>query len=141
MIRRPPISTRTDTLFPYTTLFRSALLFHPCDLAADIIGQSANECHGIALALGNRALLFVPNGGHVRELRLIGQGVIEGTRLRGTDDILALLDQKPAIEKRGYDAVAGRRSSNSAMLTRLPLVLLDQEFPKPLVPNIFRYPR
>src|SRR3546814_3747067 len=23
MIRRPPVSTRTDTLFPYTTLFRS----------------------------------------------------------------------------------------------------------------------
>src|SRR3546814_15014664 len=23
MMRRPPISTRTDTLFPYTTLFRS----------------------------------------------------------------------------------------------------------------------
>src|SRR3546814_3983667 len=27
MIRRPPRSTRTDTLFPYTTLFRSP--FHP----------------------------------------------------------------------------------------------------------------
>src|SRR3546814_2325955 len=26
MIRRPPRSTRTDTLFPYTTLFRSALV-------------------------------------------------------------------------------------------------------------------
>src|SRR3546814_20071379 len=26
MIRRPPKSTRTDTLFPYTTLFRSVLL-------------------------------------------------------------------------------------------------------------------
>src|SRR3546814_4681612 len=26
MIRRPPRSTRTDTLFPYTTLFRSHLL-------------------------------------------------------------------------------------------------------------------
>src|SRR3546814_10083459 len=25
MIRRPPRSTRTDTLFPYTTLFRSTL--------------------------------------------------------------------------------------------------------------------
>src|SRR3546814_10384615 len=25
MIRRPPRSTRTDTLFPYTTLFRSAV--------------------------------------------------------------------------------------------------------------------
>src|SRR3546814_6713732 len=31
MIRRPPRSTRTDTLFPYTTLFRSklGLLFEP----------------------------------------------------------------------------------------------------------------
>src|SRR3546814_1274694 len=27
MIRRPPRSTRTDTLFPYTTLFRSAPVF------------------------------------------------------------------------------------------------------------------
>src|SRR3546814_13844190 len=26
MIRRPPRATRTDTLFPYTTLFRSAVL-------------------------------------------------------------------------------------------------------------------
>src|SRR3546814_2071077 len=26
MIRRPPRSTRTDTLFPYTTLFRSQLV-------------------------------------------------------------------------------------------------------------------
>src|SRR3546814_8750828 len=26
MRRRPPISTRTDTLFPYTTLFRSTVL-------------------------------------------------------------------------------------------------------------------
>src|SRR3546814_12407065 len=29
MIRRPPRSTRTDTLFPYTTLFRSMAVF--CD--------------------------------------------------------------------------------------------------------------
>src|SRR3546814_19468094 len=29
MIRRPPRSTRTDTLFPYTTLFRSALVRKP----------------------------------------------------------------------------------------------------------------
>src|SRR3546814_8283681 len=28
MIRRPPRSTRTDTLFPYTTLFRSGALKH-----------------------------------------------------------------------------------------------------------------
>src|SRR3546814_12302121 len=28
MIRRPPRSTRTDTLFPYTTLFRSKDIYH-----------------------------------------------------------------------------------------------------------------
>src|SRR3546814_14637275 len=33
MIRRPPRSTRTDTLFPYTTLFRSARVFHRQHLA------------------------------------------------------------------------------------------------------------
>src|SRR3546814_5616367 len=32
MIRRPPRSTRTDTLFPYTTLFRSEYEF--CDSGA-----------------------------------------------------------------------------------------------------------
>src|SRR3546814_17975912 len=30
MIPRPPISTRTDTLFPYTTLFRSPPGDDPC---------------------------------------------------------------------------------------------------------------
>src|SRR3546814_1196347 len=30
MIRRPPRSTRTDTLFPYTTLFRSGRLYAHC---------------------------------------------------------------------------------------------------------------
>src|SRR3546814_20314159 len=30
MIRRPPRSTRTDTLFPYTTLFRSIGMAHSC---------------------------------------------------------------------------------------------------------------
>src|SRR3546814_20113125 len=34
MIRRPPRSTRTDTLFPYTTLFRSAQHFTKADGAA-----------------------------------------------------------------------------------------------------------
>src|SRR3546814_5976704 len=29
MIRRPPRSTRTDTLFPYTTLFRSVFGYSP----------------------------------------------------------------------------------------------------------------
>src|SRR3546814_1658833 len=35
MLRRPPRSTRTDTLFPYTTLFRSFLLREPVGHRAD----------------------------------------------------------------------------------------------------------
>src|SRR3546814_3853018 len=34
MIRRPPRSTRTDTLFPYTTLFRSV---YPVDLENELV--------------------------------------------------------------------------------------------------------
>src|SRR3546814_13564849 len=38
MIRRPPRSTRTDTLFPYTTLFRSARLAHAGSAGDDVVG-------------------------------------------------------------------------------------------------------
>src|SRR3546814_3578535 len=40
MIRRPPRSTRTDTLFPYTTLFRSE---HP---ARRLLNSVAEACEG-----------------------------------------------------------------------------------------------
>src|SRR3546814_10114312 len=44
MLRLPPRSTRTDTLFPYTTLFRSEQFDHRLgDLAADrhqLVGES-----------------------------------------------------------------------------------------------------
>src|SRR3546814_4086444 len=44
MIRRPPRSTRTDTLFPYTTLFRSVLLRHLYGSAALCRGIAALSC-------------------------------------------------------------------------------------------------
>src|SRR3546814_13953939 len=39
MIRRPPISTRTDTLFPYTTLFRSHEAFTLEQHAEQVVGR------------------------------------------------------------------------------------------------------
>src|SRR3546814_4382628 len=49
MIRRPPRSTRTDTLFPYTTLFRSsfaavAWLFSSCSLDESNPASFTNNC-------------------------------------------------------------------------------------------------
>src|SRR3546814_15120987 len=37
MIRRPPRSTRTDTLFPYTTLFRAGMSMEPPELDRDAL--------------------------------------------------------------------------------------------------------
>src|SRR3546814_12665653 len=56
MIRRPPRSTRTDTLFPYTTLFRSgqmnarAIHFHR--LGVEIDGELAGADHRLRMPLG-----------------------------------------------------------------------------------------
>src|SRR3546814_1314384 len=41
MIRRPPRSTRTDTLFPYTTLFRSVASAAARDQRAERLGEVA----------------------------------------------------------------------------------------------------
>src|SRR3546814_11448746 len=52
MIRRPPRSTRTDTLFPYTTLFRSPL-HRPAagepsaDRGVDLVGPRQRALHDI----------------------------------------------------------------------------------------------
>src|SRR3546814_2083002 len=37
MLRRPPRSTRTDTLFPYTTLFLSARKLTPTTVRAELV--------------------------------------------------------------------------------------------------------
>src|SRR3546814_20843893 len=65
MIRRPPRSTRTDTLFPYTTLFRSQLVAELADAfvvqqitiapqheAGLIAGQGSGDRDEAALRLG-----------------------------------------------------------------------------------------
>src|SRR3546814_16933688 len=45
MIRRPPRSTRTDTLFPYATLFRSSLkLYRRCGLYGCSSLDRGNDC-------------------------------------------------------------------------------------------------
>src|SRR3546814_15653561 len=43
MIRRPPRSTRTDTLFPYTTLFRSAFARRQRQPVAAALRSGARE--------------------------------------------------------------------------------------------------
>src|SRR3546814_6487697 len=95
MIRRPPRSTRTDTLFPYTTLFRSAeavRLDHQGDegvdlVQADAVGQVAQ---GIGAALAGTQLQ-----GHQREVRCqrwVGAGELSADAVEGGVQAEARLD-------------------------------------------------
>src|SRR3546814_2358553 len=53
MIRRPPRSTRTDTLFPYTTLFRSQLMANRKILSYVLLGVLAV---GVAAVVVSRSI-------------------------------------------------------------------------------------
>src|SRR3546814_13884061 len=116
MIRRPPRSTRTYTLFPYTTLFRSKRTENPlCGAsqawavasaldAADFHAQARPHCRGQRDALDERALrpgrLGARDGidegadvGHQRvlaEARLADAGVHDARLLEAELDLAAL---------------------------------------------------
>src|SRR3546814_19492715 len=67
MIRRPPRSTRTDTLFPYTTLFRSdftALAEAGCGAGFDFSGY----CSQASFLLGNGLTEYVQSAQHLPEV-------------------------------------------------------------------------
>src|SRR3546814_6940653 len=89
MRRRPPRSTRTDTLFPYTTLFRSyvrrtvigegAFPPHaPCHLADDPpvgpcfsgAGKDRTLATDPPLRIGDRAVLFSPCRSRKGDMRI-----------------------------------------------------------------------
>src|SRR3546814_19413753 len=78
MIRLPPISTRTDTLFPYTPLFRSRVA----------IAGTPGAAHALA-RFGGAATLVLPEGEEgealaglpLRALRLAPEALVSAARL------------------------------------------------------------
>src|SRR3546814_19387129 len=90
LIRRPPRSTRTDTLFPYTTLFRSVEL-QILDPQGDIFLKGETDGNGNAL------LNYTLQSNHVLVAR------------RGSDVSLLPFNQ-PALDLSEF-AVSGRESA------------------------------
>src|SRR3546814_1607879 len=101
MIRRPPRSTRTDTLFPYTTLFRSlcTLAYVAAKTTKIALGTSVVVLpfrHPMELAKyaatldqlsGGRVILGVGVGGLIEEFQAMGipfeqRGAISDETLR-----------------------------------------------------------
>src|SRR3546814_20015784 len=63
VIRRPPRATRTDTLFPYTTLFRSVHLgWNVAGAAAIDVGSSTGGFTDVLLNRGVRCVHAVDSG-------------------------------------------------------------------------------
>src|SRR3546814_18582767 len=80
MIRRPPRSTRTDTLFPYTTLFRSR---EDEPVGEEIAPAAGSRGPAFVAALGGAANLASIDACTTR-LRLVvaDQGAADEARLR-----------------------------------------------------------
>src|SRR3546814_2569538 len=68
MIRRPPRSTRTDTLFPYTTLFRS----HHHVAARQLVGQHRKAREIAQLGLHAAGAIGAPGSSVERRQRVLG---------------------------------------------------------------------
>src|SRR3546814_16322397 len=112
MIRRPPRSTRTDTLFPYTTLFRSQLQ-QPSPDHRVFQPVAAVEIPGVAGAARAAARLVV---GHVRP----------GPRLVG---LLRFPGDQPVLDVDLSTARSGavgavRRPEDLIVLPELPVAVL-----------------
>src|SRR3546814_12604256 len=114
MIRRPPRSTRTDTLFPYTTLFRSMMQDGKALQAgtSHYLGTNFAEAAGIQFQDREGAQQFCHTTSWGVSTRLIG-GVI---MTHGDDDGLrvppAIAPQQVVILPmvRGGDEEIGRAS-------------------------------
>src|SRR3546814_8245452 len=52
MIRRPPRSTPTDTLFPYTTLFRSGIVAEGGRAGIELTGERAHAGRSVSRSRG-----------------------------------------------------------------------------------------
>src|SRR3546814_18779468 len=116
MIRRPPRSTRTDTLFPYTTLFRADREACRRTLAVDV-AVGAVEHH---LALIELAALDELQVQRLAEAAVDGFGVviiivadIAGAELARRQEIEIMVVHAASVKGRatdgGRDVVARRR--------------------------------
>src|SRR3546814_9558479 len=89
MIRRPPRSTRTDTLLPYTTLFRSG----DADLLAD---DGAQQCRIARLADARLGIAGIPQ--RARETGFDpGQRVDSGRSEEHTSELQSLMRLSYAV--------------------------------------------
>src|SRR3546814_1940616 len=85
MIRRPPRSTRTDTLFPYTTLFRSIIA------TATASVREANNSSQFVREVDQKSGIKVEVLSGVEEERLIGLAASQSRSEEHTSELQSLM--------------------------------------------------
>src|SRR3546814_1997019 len=111
MIRRPPRSTRTDTLFPYTTLFRST-----------IGGDTQHQSYNVLRVGGQLLATAMPPDEALAKAHQVEAGFVfhasDGERLRrlveaiDKRDVTILIDRKVPLD-RFADAFAHQASGRA----------------------------
>src|SRR3546814_12934950 len=109
MIRLPPRATRTDTLFPYTTLFRSllapAFLLAPAPALAQKVDFDVPE---------QRAVTGIPEFARQAKIQIVAPANIDGLRTRAVrgrlsvDEGLRRLLRGPALFEIGRESCRER---------------------------------
>src|SRR3546814_7874738 len=126
MIRRPPRSTRTDTLFPYTTLFRSrrrsrgggslrSFILQPrlqllaCNRHVGLAGAGIDERGRVAMAV----LLRLAPLPECRSVRMRGQQDVAVQCRNGAEAVLEILQHRCVAVVRAEVEIRGRNRSQA----------------------------
>src|SRR3546814_12668206 len=111
MIRRPPRSTRTDTLFPYTTLFRSSRRrpLRSFQLAARMRTQQYQQFIDVGRRFGNDADALAAD--RMRDFKLARMQRLPWKRLQrlAQHDGQAGAAHRPAVDEVANDRLAAMR--------------------------------
>src|SRR3546814_1526859 len=91
MIRRPPRSTRTDTLFPYTTLVRSQSQGNRLLLTQRDEGVAVDRCGRHPALLQRHAIMHAPGGAGAAIAIGVDDGVAGGRSEEHTSELQSLM--------------------------------------------------
>src|SRR3546814_3129660 len=106
MIRRPPRSTRTDTLFPYTTLFRSLLRLEQLILEVAVNPPRALIAEAI------NVVIHIAGRGRKRHVESIARVVgFDGVGYRMADALETPFPELPPVPSPSPEPSGDRKST------------------------------
>src|SRR3546814_12417917 len=107
MIRRPPRSTRTDTLFPYTTLFRSVVVDAAGGADLGVVAHAPQQAVGDARGAARTARDLAGALGYAVDAQDLRRALHDPGQVFGAVELQPLDDAEAVAQRRGQQAGAG----------------------------------